>query len=94
MIKHIVLFKFDNPSADYLQNAVDLLHKLKNDIKEIISIEAGVNTNPNESFHLALSVLVEDYTALKTYATHPKHLEVGAIIRKKLMERSCVDFEA
>lgn len=94
MIKHIVLFKFNNPTVDYLQNVVDSLEGLKSEIQEIISIEAGINGNPAESFHLALTVLVKDYNALKTYATHPKHLEVGAIIREKLLERSCVDFEA
>jgi hypothetical protein len=93
MIRHIVLFRFDDPTQDFLDTVVERLFDLKNQIAEIQFIEAGINKNPNEKYHLALTVDVADLNALSKYANHPKHIEVAQLIRQKLAERACVDYE-
>jgi hypothetical protein len=92
MIKHIVLFKFVNPSEALLEDITIKLENLKHEIPEIESIEAAINSNPDEKFHLGLTVVVKDFDALKIYSNHPKHLDVAKIIREKLAERACVDY--
>ncbi|MFB6320330.1 Dabb family protein [Saccharicrinis sp. FJH54] len=92
MIKHIVLFKFNNSSDAFLEDIAIKLENLKHEIPEIESIEAGLNQNPDEKFHLGLTVIVKDFDALKTYANHPKHLEVAKLIRESLADRACVDY--
>lgn len=92
MIKHIVLFKFVDPSEALLEDITIKLQNLKYEIPEIESIEAAINQNPDEKFHLGLTVLVKDFEALKIYANHPRHMEVAKIIRENLADRSCVDY--
>ena len=94
MIRHIVLFRFDNPTDEYFKEVVQKLENLKYEIAEIQSIEAGLNKNPDEKFHLALTVDVADLNALSVYAKHPKHIEVAQLIRQKVVERACVDYES
>jgi hypothetical protein len=93
MIKHVVLFKFDNPSLAYLNKVVSMLENLKNEIEEIISLEVGINTNKDEKFHIGLTVVLRNFAALNTYANHPKHLDVVKVVREKISDRACVDYE-
>ncbi|TAJ13417.1 Dabb family protein [Marinilabiliaceae bacterium JC017] len=97
MIKHVVLFKFKSFSNDEEKNTKceeikNALLALDNKIEELLSIEVGINSNPNESFDLSLITTFNSMEALHTYAVHPDHLKVGAIIREILEERSCVDY--
>lgn len=92
MINHIVLFSFKNPDDSFLKDISEKLCKLKKDIPEIIEISTGINENPDEAYHLALTVLLKDFNDLKVYANHPKHLAVGKLIREKIDKRACVDY--
>lgn len=97
MIKHVVLFKFKSFSNDEEKNSKckeikNALLDLDDKIEELLSIEVGINTNPNESYDLSLITTFNSTEALHTYAVHPDHLKVGAIIREVLNERACVDY--
>ncbi len=95
MIKHIVLFKFKDNSNDKtnLNSIKKSLENLTQFIPELKSIEVGINSNPNEKYDLALTTEFDNWEDLNIYAEHPEHLKVGALIRKTLELRACVDYE-
>ena len=92
MVKHIVLFKLKDevPEAEKLvvmnkfKEAIEALPAV---IPVIRKIEVGLNTNPGETWHIAL------YSDVKFYATHPLHVAAGKIIAEAKESRACVDYE-
>ncbi len=95
MIKHIVLFKFkeDTDEKTDFSSIKESLENLTQFIPELKKIEVGLNSNPNEKYDLALTTEFDNWESLKIYAEHPEHLKVGAVIRKTLELRACVDYE-
>lgn len=97
MIKHVVLFKFKNELSpvekkEKLTAIKNSLEKLKSIISELQSIEVGLNSNPAESYDLALISECKTWEELKSYAIHPEHQRVTAVIRQDLDQRACVDY--
>ncbi len=98
MIKHVVLFKlvaFDDKATkiEKLNEIKSALEGLPPKIKEIISLEVGLNVNSVEAYDIALTVGVDSMEALEIYAKHPDHMACSGIIRPVLESRSCVDFK-
>lgn len=98
MIKHIVLFKlkeFDSEESKKIKlNQIRLaLLNLQNIIKEINTIEVGLNGNPKEAFDIALISTHTSWENLAIYDQHPSHVAVKKIIKEVLDTRSAADFE-
>ncbi len=98
MIKHVVLFKFksdlqETEKAEKLIAIKASLEQLRNSIDELLFIEVGINSNPSETYDLALISEFQTWDDLKAYVVHPEHQKVGAIIRQILDQRACVDYE-
>ena len=93
MIKHVVLFKFNNPDKSYLDKVIRQLLNLKSSIPAVINIEAGINVNNNEAYHVALEVIIKNWDDLELYVKHPEHIKVSGLIRERLADRACVDFQ-
>jgi hypothetical protein len=98
MIKHVVLFKlhpFENESLrlDKLDKIKAALEDLPEKIKELRSLEVGININPDETTDFALITVFDSLKDLRAYAIHPDHLKVTAIIGPVKKDRMCVDFE-
>ena len=98
MIKHIALFQLKTEID--AQTKRDVMFKFKKGIEElkakigcIKSIEVGLNSNPDEDFDIALVSEFESMADLKTYASHPDHLAVAALLKDYKKSRSCVDYE-
>lgn len=98
MIKHIVLFKM-KPFANEAERAIKLgdikqeLEALINKVPSLLSIEVGININPDEECDLALTTTFNTMDDLHSYAVHPDHKAVGTKIREILEKRSCVDYQ-
>ncbi len=97
MIKHVVLFKFkafenEDEKQKKEQEIKAALLALKDKIDVLKSIEVGINSNPNEDFNIALTTTFESFDDLNTYAKHPAHLEVAALIKEVNEKRACVDY--
>ena len=92
MIRHVVILDFKkNAPLDIIKQQI---LNLKTEIKEIIHIEVGedIGFDPASST-LCLIADFENTEALKTYATHPKHLEViNKYIKPYLLKRAVVDY--
>jgi hypothetical protein len=98
MIKHIVLFKFvafesEREKNDKLKEIEKALYSLKGKIDCLLSIEVGINVNPNEVFDMALTTTFNSMEDLDKYAKHPDHLEVAKLIGAVKADRACVDFK-
>lgn len=77
MIKHIVLFKLKDPTAEECQKAVDVLLGMRGKVPQIITIEAGVDFLRSErSYDVALEVTVKDREALDAYQKDEYHCSV------------------
>lgn len=98
MVKHIVLFKLKDevPEAEKLvvmnkfKEAIEALPAV---IPVIRKIEVGLNTNPGETWHIALYSEFDNLEDVKFYATHPLHVAAGKIIAEAKESRACVDYE-
>ena len=98
MVKQIVLFKLKDevPEAEKLvvmnkfKEAIEALPAV---IPVIRKIEVGLNTNPGETWHIALYSEFDNLDDVKFYATHPLHVAAGKIIAEAKESRACVDYE-
>lgn len=98
MIKHIVLFKFneDLPAGEKkskLENIKADLEALIGKVETLRKMEVGLNLNPDEEYDLSLISEFDNMEGLNAYAVHPEHVKAGAAIREILEKRACVDYE-
>jgi len=97
MVKHTVLFKLkefsseEDKSSKINQIKLGLLN-LKTIIKELQTIEVGINENPKEQYDIVLTTIHNSMEDLDAYAVHPSHQAVAKIIREVLESRACVDY--
>lgn len=98
MIKHIVMWKLKENAlgSSKIENATKLknsLENLKKDIKEIITIEVGIDcTNDINNYDVVLYSEFQTKEDLNTYKNHPKHLEIGKFVAEIREGRKCVDY--
>ncbi|MFZ5966967.1 MAG: Dabb family protein [Bacillota bacterium] len=98
MLKHVVMWKLKDKALGNtkLENALEMkkrLEALHSDIEEIINIEVGINVLESEqAFDVVLYAEFEDEKSLEKYQNHPKHLEVGELIKQIREERVVVDY--
>src|SRR5258708_19472341 len=100
MIKHIVLWKIKEgvegkrkeESALRLKGA---LESMRGKIKEIQSLEVGLNFNPADTAcDLSLYTAFKSREDLDNYQKHPEHLKVVELVKKLAAERRVSDYEA
>ncbi|MBN2165498.1 MAG: Dabb family protein [Marinilabiliaceae bacterium] len=97
MVKHIVLFKFKDfrTAQEKLEKLNEVKHallSLTDKIECLLSVEVGLNNNPNETFDLALTTSFNSFEDIDIYAKHPDHLEVAKLIAPIKADRACVDY--
>lgn len=93
MITHVVLMKLkaENKQAN-LQRARELLLGMMGKVECLRAIEVGLNEVPSErACDLSLITRFDDLAALKSYATHPAHVEVLGFLRGVLEASYVVD---
>ena len=95
MVKHIVLFRLKDKSPESLEAAKKILLSMEGKVKEIRSIEVGIDfLHSQRSFDLALSVVVDDKAALDAYQNDPYHCSV---VKKRMHaareESAAADYE-
>jgi hypothetical protein len=94
MIRHIVIFQFDETKASEAEvMAIKAeLEALVDHIPSLIKMDVGININTKEKQDLVLVADVKDLNDLDLYNKHPKHLEVAVKIRAIATGRTCVDY--
>lgn len=94
MIKHLVLFalKDSDNKIEKCQEIKSALLRLLTTVPELISMEVGINENPDELYDISLIAHFNNMDGLKAYANHPDHLAVAQTIRQVLEKRAGIDF--
>lgn len=82
MIRHVVLYKLKDPSAQGRQAVKDTLMSLQGKIEVLRSIEVGFDGLGSErSFDVCLVCTFDSLADLHVYAEHPIHLPVRAYMK-------------
>ena len=93
MIKHIVLFKFEDPKVN-VTIVRDSLYALVDKIPEIVSMQIGEDfMHSPRSFDMALLVDCKTKEDLAVYDKHPDHNAARVYIHAHCLESKTVDFE-
>lgn len=95
MIVHIVMFTFkEQNKAENIAKAKAMLEALVEKIEPLKSMEVGIDFNQTErAMDLSLYSTFDTQEGLRTYATHPAHLEVVAFIKEVTEASKVVDYE-
>jgi hypothetical protein len=94
MVVHIVLFNFqDENKVQNLLSIKVLLEALPSKIKELKSLEVGINFDTTDrAMDLSLHTTFETKDDLNTYATHEEHVKVVDEIKKIATLSKVVDY--
>ena len=93
MIKHIVLFKFEDPKVN-VPVVRDSLYALVDKIPEIVHMQIGEDfLHSPRSYDMALLVDFKTKEDLETYDKHPDHQQARVYIHAHRLDSKTVDFE-
>ena len=93
MVKHIVMFKLKEKTAENMEVAVSTLRGLDGKIESLRFIEVGVDFKETErSYDLVLTTHFDDQEGLSAYASHPTHLHVIETMRNICSNSIVVDY--
>ncbi len=93
MIKHIVLFKFENPEEN-IPVVRDSLYALRDKIPEIVDMQIGADfMHSGRSYDMALIVDFRTREDLETYDKNPDHAKARVYIHAHRLDSKTVDFE-
>ena len=95
MIKHIVMWKFNDgvAEADKLEMKRQL-EALKDLVPCLLDIEIGMNVAEGDAAKdMVLYSEFQSLEDLKAYAVHPEHLKVVEFVKPLVCERAVVDYE-
>ena len=95
MVKHIVIYKFNNKSQDIINKTKEILFSMKGVVPEVVDIEAGDDfLCSGRSCDFALVVTLENREALKRYQENDYHVNVVKKYMHSVMKESqSVDYE-
>lgn len=95
MVKHVVMFQLSGSEAerrDIATRFCEALSALPAIVPQLISMEAGVNTNPAEQWDVTLIATAESLDDIAAYSAHQAHLDAVKIIAPYKNNRACVDY--
>jgi hypothetical protein len=94
MVKHIVMFKLAEKTAENMERAIHSLKSLEGKIETLKFIEIGTDFLESErSYDIVLTAHFEDRNGLNVYANHENHLPVVKIMRSLCSAAVVVDYE-
>ena len=94
MVKHIVMFKLAENTAENLDKVEKALNGMKGKIETLRYLEVGRNYSPSErSYDLVLTAHFDDKEGLEIYGGHQNHLPVVELIKSLGSNSVVVDYE-
>ena len=96
MVKHIVSFKLTGTAEERMEVALKFkaaLDALPEQIEVLRSMEVGINSNPNETWDVVLTAVVDTMADVDVYAKHPAHVAAAGLLAGHKDSRACVDYE-
>ncbi len=95
MVKHIILWKLKSEfNSDKIKNQMkEKLEGLMGEIDGLLEIKVQTEKLESSNVDVMLYTVFTDEAALKSYATHEKHVFVADnYVRPFTETRSCIDF--
>ena len=94
MVKHVVLYKLHDSSAEGRKAVVDKLMSMKGKIDLLVDIETGTDFLASDrSFDVCLICTLKSREDLAAYAEHPLHLPVKAFMKTAVERAVSCDFD-
>ena len=96
MVKHIVSYKLTGTPEERKEVALKFkaaLEALPEQIEVLRSMEVGINENPNETWDVVLTAVVDTMADVEVYAKHPAHVAAASLLAGHKDSRACVDYE-
>lgn len=94
MIKHIVMYKLKNPTAENLQKMVDAFMSMDGKIDILKSVKAGYDiVKSARSFDVVLECVFESNEDMQAYQIHPVHIPVKEFVGSLVEKSHSVDYE-
>lgn len=99
MIKHIVMWKLKDEAEGNLKvrNAEimkEKLESLENKVKELKSIEVGINIEESaQAFDVVLYSEFDSVDELNIYQVNEEHVKVASFVRSVVIDRVVVDYQ-
>ena len=96
MVKHIVSFKLSGTPEERKEVALKFkaaLEALPEQIEVLRSMEVGINANPNETWDVVLTAVVDTMADVEVYAKHPAHVAAAGLLAGHKDSRACVYYE-
>ena len=94
MVKHIVMFKLKDKTAENLDKAVSALKGLAGNIETLKFLEVGTDYLGSESsYDIVLTTHFDDKEGLDVYRTHKNHIQVVNLIKELCLGSVVVDYE-
>ncbi|MDW7650188.1 MAG: Dabb family protein [Bacillota bacterium] len=94
MLKHIVLFKLKDTSADNLARVENILQGMRGKIPELKDFEVGFDINGSDySYDVAFVAEFASLKDLEGYRAHPLHQEVSNAVKSASESYVKIDYE-
>ena len=93
MIRHLVMFQFNEPKQEALAQAKEKLEALMGVVPSLRAMEVGLDFIGSErSMDLGIIADFDDEAGLEAYVVHPVHQEVASFIRAHASGSKAVDY--
>ncbi|MGI6701418.1 MAG: Dabb family protein [Christensenellales bacterium] len=94
MIKHVVMYKLNDPGEENKRALVDKFMSMKDKIPCLLSIESGVDLIKSErSYDVCLICTFKGLKELDEYREHPVHIPVMNYVKSIVSKSHSVDYE-
>lgn len=94
MIKHIVMWRINEPLRENALRIKEALEGLNGNIPGLLRLEVGIDiSRESESADVVLYSEFETRQALEAYQNHPAHAAVVPVVKAVRAERRVVDYE-
>ncbi len=97
-IRHIVMWSFESSVSDEERNVIakkfkEEMEQLENEIEGVLHVHVQTQPLDSSNRHLLLDSSFVDEKALMAYQTHQKHKEAASLIKGKVRDRGCFDYQ-
>ena len=96
MLRHIVIFKFNDSSSEAsIRHLISEFLLLKNEIDSLIDIEWGKNISPenyHQGFTDCFTLTFPSLELLNEYQNHPAHLKFQTLLKPHMEKVFVVDY--
>ena len=99
MVKHIILWslkdEFNDAEKETIKaNAKEAWESLVGQVPGLLDLKLQISCMESSNVDMMLDSTLESVEALKSYAVHPKHVQVAdEFVRPFTAARHCIDFE-